>query len=144
MSTASSTLAVFEPDTNELLGLLVRLALSDSSPSSMAVLQSTLALSSFHRHGLQAGVYGFKDRALRTLVGSCTPGIKSPMVAQHIAASMLLCHLEVCSRFGPWALDVFFASFFPFIVWDKQNHTEQMLTNTQDARNAKYSLPVVL
>ncbi|KAK9312408.1 hypothetical protein V1524DRAFT_449704 [Lipomyces starkeyi] len=93
--TASSTLAIFEPDKNEFLSLLVRLALLDSSPSSMAVLQSALALSSFHRHGLQADVFRFKARALRTLITSCTPCIESPTVVQHIAANMILCHLEM-------------------------------------------------
>ncbi|KUJ14016.1 uncharacterized protein LY89DRAFT_651085 [Mollisia scopiformis] len=88
---APSTLAIFDPDKNEFLGLLVRLALSDSSPSSTAVLQSALALSSFHRHGLQADVFRFKARALRALVVSCN----SPTVVQHIAASMILCHLEM-------------------------------------------------
>lgn len=97
---ASSTLAIFEPNKNEFLGLLMRLALSDSSPSSMAVLQSTLALSSFHRHGLQADVFRFKARALRALVISSNHGIESPTVVQHIAASMVLCHLEVCSSIG--------------------------------------------
>lgn len=95
--TASSTLAIFEPDKNEFLSLLVRLALLDSSSSSMAVLQSALALSSFHRHGLQADVFRLKARALRTLVTSCTPCVESPTVVQHIAACMILCHLEVCS-----------------------------------------------
>ncbi|KAE8554519.1 hypothetical protein EYB25_003058 [Talaromyces marneffei] len=93
--TAPSTLVIFEPDKNEILSLLVRLALSDSSPSSMAVLQSALALSSFHRYGLQADVFRFKARALRTLITSCTPCIEVPTVVQHIAASMILCHLEM-------------------------------------------------
>ncbi|KAE8446305.1 hypothetical protein EG329_012052 [Mollisiaceae sp. DMI_Dod_QoI] len=92
---ASSTLAIFEPDKNEFLSLLVRLALSDSSPSSVAVLQSALALSSFHRHGLQADVFRFKARALRALVISCNHYFESPTVVQHIAASMILCHLEM-------------------------------------------------
>jgi Fungal specific transcription factor domain len=98
--TASSTLAIFDPDKNEFLSLLVRLALSDSAPSSMAVLQAALALSSFHRHGLQGDVFQLKARALRTLITSCTPSIESPTVVQHIAASMILCHLEVCSILG--------------------------------------------
>jgi hypothetical protein len=85
MYMASSTLAIFEPDKNEFSGLLVRLALSDSSPS-------------FHRHGLQADVFRFKARALRALIISCNHCIESPTVVQHIAASMILCHLEVCSR----------------------------------------------
>ncbi len=101
---ASSTLAIFEPDKNEFLGLLVRLALSDSSPSSMAVLQSALALSSFHRHGLQADVFRFKARALRALVISGNHCIERPTVAQHISASMILCHLEVCSSMGLYLL----------------------------------------
>ncbi|KAE9376312.1 hypothetical protein N431DRAFT_331088 [Stipitochalara longipes BDJ] len=92
---ASSTLAIFEPDKNEFLSLLVRLALSDSSPSSKAVLQSALALSSFHRHGLQADVFRFKARALRALIISCNYCVESSTVVQHIAASMILCHLEM-------------------------------------------------
>jgi len=100
MCMASSTLAIFEPDKNEFLSLLVRLALSDSSPSSMAVLQSALALSSFDQHGLQADVFWFKARALRALIISCNHYFESPTVVQHIAASMILCHLEVCSSMG--------------------------------------------
>jgi hypothetical protein len=97
---ASSTLAIFEPDKSEFLSLLVRLALSGSSPSSIAVLQSALALSSFHRHGLQADVFRFKAHALRAMITSCNHCIQSPTVVQHIAASMILCHLEVCSGMG--------------------------------------------
>ncbi|KAH7150692.1 fungal-specific transcription factor domain-containing protein [Fusarium sp. MPI-SDFR-AT-0072] len=93
--TASSTLAIFESDKNEFLSLLLRLALSDSSPSSVAVLQSALALSSFHRHGLQASVFRFKARALRTLIISSKHCVESPTVFQHIAANMILCHLEM-------------------------------------------------
>lgn len=96
--TAPFTLAIFEPDKSDFLGLLIRLALSDSSPASMAVLQSALALSSFHRNGLKADVYRLKARALRILITSCVPSIKDPMIAQHIAACMILCHLEVCLR----------------------------------------------
>ncbi|KAK9235895.1 fungal-specific transcription factor domain-containing protein [Lipomyces kononenkoae] len=93
--TASSTLAIFDSDKNEFLGLLLRLALSDSSPSSVAVLQSALALSSIHRHGLQASVFRFKARALRTLIVSSKNCVESPTVVQHIAANMILCHLEM-------------------------------------------------
>lgn len=96
--TAPLTLAIFEPDKSDFLGLLVRLALSDSSPASMAVLQSALALSSFHRNGLKADVYRLKARALRILITSCVPSIEDPLIVQHIAASMILCHLEVCWR----------------------------------------------
>lgn len=102
--TASSTLAVFAPDKNELLGLLLRLALLDSSPSSVAVLQSALALSSFHRHGLQANVFRFKARSLRTLITSSNHCIQTHTAVQHIAASMILCHLEmlVMPNALPW------------------------------------------
>lgn len=102
---ASSTLAIFEPDKTEFLSTLMRLALSDSSSSSTAVLQSALALSSFHRHGLQADVFRFKARALRAMVMSCNHRIDSPTVLQHIAASMILCHLEVCSSMDLHLLD---------------------------------------
>ncbi|KFX85920.1 hypothetical protein V490_09321 [Pseudogymnoascus sp. VKM F-3557] len=104
--TASSTLAIFEPDKNEFLGLLVRLALLDSSPSSTAVLQSALALSSFHRHGMQADVFQFKERSLRTLIISCDDCLESPTVVQHIAACMILCHLEMLGM--PNALPLWF------------------------------------
>jgi hypothetical protein len=97
MYTGSSTLSIFEPDKNEFLSLLVRLALSNSSQSSVAVLQSVLALSLFQRHGLQADVFRFKERALRTLIASCSHGIETPTIVQHIAARMILCHLEVYS-----------------------------------------------
>ncbi|EHK47828.1 hypothetical protein TRIATDRAFT_291123 [Trichoderma atroviride IMI 206040] len=93
--TAPSTLAIFEPNKSDFLGLLVRLALSDNSPASMAVLHSALALSSFHRNGLKADVYRLKARALRILITSCIPSIEDPLIVQHIAASMILCHLEV-------------------------------------------------
>ncbi|KAH7230560.1 fungal-specific transcription factor domain-containing protein [Fusarium redolens] len=93
--TASSALAIFESDKSEFLSLLLRLALSDSSPSSVAVLQSALALSSFHRHGLQASVFRFKARALRTLIISSKHCVEIPTVFQHIAANMILCHLEM-------------------------------------------------
>jgi hypothetical protein len=123
--TATLTLAIFEPDKSEFLGLLMRLALSDNSPASMAVLQSALALSSFHRNGLKADVYRLKARALRILITSCIPCIEDPMVVQHIAASMILCHLEVCLRLGLCSC-------------------EQKLTGAQDARNAELSICVVL
>ncbi|KAH8912979.1 hypothetical protein BR93DRAFT_949035 [Coniochaeta sp. PMI_546] len=95
MYTALSTLAIFESDKNDFLGLLMRLALSDSSPSSVAVLQSALALSSFHRHGLQASVFRFKARALRALIISSNHCTGTPTIFHHIAASMILCHLEM-------------------------------------------------
>ncbi|PQE32560.1 zinc-finger transcription factor protein [Rutstroemia sp. NJR-2017a WRK4] len=106
---ASSTLATFEPDKNEFLSLLVRFALSESSPSSTAVLQSALALSLFHRHGLQVNVFRFKDRALRALILSSNRCIESPAAVQHIAAtlkmlgmpnavSLWFCHLNEARR----------------------------------------------
>lgn len=124
--TASSTLAVFEPDKNDFLSLLVRLALLDSSPSSVAVLQSALALSSFHRHGLQADVFRFKARALHALIKSYNHCIENSTVVQHIAASMILCHLEVCS------------SLVLYLLLDKHSPAPK------DARNAKRITPVVL
>lgn len=85
-------LAIFEPDKSGLVSLLVRLALFDDSSPSVAVLQSALALSSLHRHGLQGQASRFKARALRAMITSCTH--RTAMI-QHAAANMLLCHLEV-------------------------------------------------
>lgn len=97
VSTAHSLLAVFAPDPSDLTGLLVRLALSDNSTSSTAVLHAALALAALHKYGAQTDIYAFKDRALQTLLGSCSPdnAANKGMVAQHMAASMLLCHLEM-------------------------------------------------
>jgi hypothetical protein len=78
----------------------MRLALSDSSPSSAAVLRSALALSSLHRHGLQSDAFRLKAHALRTLITSGKDCIEGPRIIQHIAAGMILCHFEVCLTFG--------------------------------------------
>ena len=93
--TAFTTLAIFGPDNDELLGLLLRLALSDNSPSSAAVLQSALALSSLHLYGPQANALQLKGHALRTLITSGKRQIKTSEIVQHIAAGMILCHYEV-------------------------------------------------
>ena len=98
ISTASSTLAVFEPDKNDFLSLLVRMVLSDCSPSSVAVLQSALALSLFHWRGPRADVFRFKARALRTLITTSDDCLARPTLFQHVAARMILCHAEVRSR----------------------------------------------
>jgi len=97
--TASSTLAIFDPDKEEFLSMLLRLALSDNSTPSVAVLQSALALSSLHRHGLQVDAYRLKLRALRTLVSSAKECLENSTIIQHIAADMILCHFEVFCNF---------------------------------------------
>lgn len=88
-------LAIFDPDKTELLSLLLRLALSDNSLPSVAVLQSTLALSSLHRFGLQPNAFQLKARALRTMIKSDMHGLERLRIIQHTAAGMILCHFEV-------------------------------------------------
>lgn len=114
-------LAIFEPDKNSLLSLLVRLALFGDSPPSLAVLQSALALASLHRNGQQGQASRFKAKALRAMIASST---HHTAMIQHAAANMLLCHLEV--HLQPRS---------PVVL---------KLTDFADERNAKYHVLLVL
>lgn len=99
--TAFSALANFDSNHEELLSLLMRLALSDTSPSSVAVLQSVLALSSLHLYGMQPDAFRLKARSIRTLITSGKHCVESPRAAQHIAAGMILCYFQVFCRVSP-------------------------------------------
>ena len=71
------------------------MALSDGSPTTKAVVESILALSSLHRFGPQAVASNHKLSALQTLASSLSMGIDSQRSLQHIVAGMLLCVFEV-------------------------------------------------
>lgn len=76
----------------------MRVALSQNTPSSTAVLQSVLALSSLHRHGLQAHAARLKVSALSALAASARTGIKPQEVMAHVSALMVLCCFEVSTE----------------------------------------------
>lgn len=94
-SIAFNSLATFDQDRLEFRNLLLRLALSNASPVSKAVLQSALALSSLHRYGVQEEATQHKISALQTLGASSKHSIDGPEGIQHLAAGMILAHFEV-------------------------------------------------
>ncbi|KAI0555996.1 fungal-specific transcription factor domain-containing protein [Xylaria curta] len=95
-STAFSTLATFSLDLTDLRDLLIRLALSDHTIPSRAVLHAVLALSSLVRDSFQLQAAQHKTAAVGALRASATNGINSTAeAAQHIATNMLLCSFEI-------------------------------------------------
>lgn len=92
----SNTLATFNQTRSELCGLLFRLALLDTTPSSKCVLQSILALASLHRNGYQYQTMHLKLTAVTLLKSSSTYGVDDAEAVRHVAAGMILTTLEVC------------------------------------------------
>lgn len=93
--TASRSLTTFGHDPATVGDLLVRMAFTDNSPSSSAVLQSLLALASVHLYGLQDQAGELKLSALKALGDASSLPIGSAEAMQHVAAGMLLCSVEV-------------------------------------------------
>lgn len=93
---ASFSLMAFGHDALKIREILVRMALSDNSPSATAILQSTLALASYHRDKDHSRADRLKIAALRALAASTQGVIGVEESIRHIAAGMLLCTLEVC------------------------------------------------
>lgn len=75
--------------------VLIRIALSNNAPLSTAVLQSLLAFSSVHRHGLQSHATQLKLSAISILAASAKTGVDVNQVMLHVATLMLLCCFEV-------------------------------------------------
>jgi len=71
------------------------MATQDSSPSSIAVLKSLLALSSLDRYGVQAQALEMKLSAIQALAVSAQSLDGEKEIMQHVAAGMLLCCCEV-------------------------------------------------
>ncbi|KAI0466379.1 fungal-specific transcription factor domain-containing protein [Xylaria cf. heliscus] len=95
-STAFSTLSTVRVDVTGLRDLLVRLALSDHTIASRAVLHALLALSSLHRDSFQLQAAQHKTAAVGALAASARNGINSTVeAAQHVATNMLLCSFEI-------------------------------------------------
>lgn len=77
----------------------MRMALSSDSPSTSALQQSLLALSSLHRYGVQAQAINLKILSLRALAAAAKGVFGCKEVSQHVAAGMLLCSFEVSLLF---------------------------------------------
>ncbi|KAL4815438.1 fungal-specific transcription factor domain-containing protein [Aspergillus spinulosporus] len=93
--TASRALAVLGHDPMRISSILIPMALVDSSPSSTAVRQALLGLSSLHRYGVQAQAFEFKISAIKSLKAASYANIGAAEALQHIAAGMLLCSFEI-------------------------------------------------
>ncbi|KAF4459654.1 Arginine metabolism regulation II [Fusarium albosuccineum] len=92
---ASLSLTTFGNDAVKIPQILIRMALSDNTPSATAIFMSMLALASFHHDGLQSRVAHFKISALRALSASTKGEVGAAESIRHVAAGMLLCTLEI-------------------------------------------------
>ncbi|RYC62012.1 hypothetical protein CHU98_g4195 [Xylaria longipes] len=105
-SSAYSTLATSSVDLTGLRDLLLRLALSDHTIPSRAVLHALLALSSLHRDSFQLQAAQHKTAAVGALAASARNGVNSTTeAAQHVAANMVLCSFEIymgTDSYGHW------------------------------------------
>lgn len=84
----------FGHDALKIRDVLVRMALSDDTPSATAILKSALALSSYHRYKDHSRTDQLKIAALRALAASTKGIIGAEDSIRHVAAGMLLCTLE--------------------------------------------------
>lgn len=77
-----------------LAHLLLQIGLTDSSPSSVAVLNGLLAISALHVSG-EARAISFKSKAIAMTRVSLSPSNPDSVVISNLAASMLLYLYEV-------------------------------------------------
>ncbi|KAF4634342.1 hypothetical protein G7Y89_g3766 [Cudoniella acicularis] len=94
-SIASKSLTTVKEGAPDLRDVLIRIALSNGAPLSTAVLQSLLAFSSLHRHGLQSHAARLKLSAISALAASARTGVGVHQVISHVATLMLLCCFEI-------------------------------------------------
>ncbi|OBS24335.1 hypothetical protein FPOA_04880 [Fusarium poae] len=92
---ASYSISTFGKDAHRVPEILIRMALSDKTPSSTAVLRSSLALASFHRDEALVSTAKSKVAALRALAESTQGFIGVSDSACHIGAGILLSSLEI-------------------------------------------------
>ncbi|KAH8647183.1 fungal-specific transcription factor domain-containing protein [Xylariales sp. PMI_506] len=92
---AFNSLSVFGSHRQKIRDILLRLAFSDDSSASNAVLKSTLAFSSLHRYGLHAEAAKLKLSAIQELESSSQNGIEAVKVIYHVATGMMLCYFEI-------------------------------------------------
>jgi hypothetical protein len=86
----AKTLLTFSPDAVALKNLVIRMALSDNTPSSTAVLHSLLALAQVNRDRRQVQTYKLAASAFRNLATSATTSLNRHEAVQHAVAGMLL------------------------------------------------------
>ena len=90
----SRTVTTIDDDMNGFRHLLIKMAISDTSSSSKAVLQGILAISAYHLHGTGAGLpYSFA--AIGALSRSMRASSAFRDRVSQLAATMLLTSYEV-------------------------------------------------
>lgn len=94
-NTAHKCLRTWDHDPSDVGNIILRMALSNKTPSSAALLKSLLAISSLHRYGLHVEAANFRISALRALATASTGNLNKDEAKQHVAAGMLLYSLEV-------------------------------------------------
>ncbi|KAI8631726.1 fungal-specific transcription factor domain-containing protein [Xylariaceae sp. FL1651] len=103
---ASHALAVFGHDPTDLGNVLLRMALTNNTHSSTALLRSLLSFSSLHRHGVQSQASELKISALGALAAAAQGGeLGINESVQHVAAGMLLYSFEIhlaCCTSSQW------------------------------------------
>ncbi|KAF4451300.1 Arginine metabolism regulation protein II [Fusarium austroafricanum] len=92
---ASYSITAFGHDAPRVREVMIRMALSDISPSSIAILQSALSLASFHRGGGLDTTARYKIAAIQQLAKSTKGDIGLIESACHIAAGVILYTLEI-------------------------------------------------
>lgn len=92
-SCVSSSLTTFGEE--PIGSFILRIALSGSTPSVVAVQRAMLALSYLCRYGAGLQAEQLKLSALRALIASAAMGMSSENAVQHVAAGMILCLFEV-------------------------------------------------
>ncbi|CAG1977805.1 unnamed protein product [Fusarium graminearum] len=92
---ASYSISTFGKDAQRVPKILIRMALSDNTPSSTAVLRSSIALASSHRDNEVYATARSKVAALRALAKSLQGFIGVSDSACHIGAGIILSTLEV-------------------------------------------------
>ncbi|PCD34396.1 hypothetical protein FGRA07_08714 [Fusarium graminearum] len=92
---ASYSISTFGKDAQRVPKILIRMALSDNTPSSTAVLRSSIALASSHRDNEVYATARSKVAALRALAKSLQGLIGVSDSACHIGAGIILSTLEV-------------------------------------------------
>ncbi|CAH0051827.1 unnamed protein product [Clonostachys solani] len=95
-------MGIFHQDFEGFRDVILRLAFSDDTPASTAVLKSLLTVSAIQRYGPSLQVDDLKLSALRALKNSSEHGIDGLAGVQQVAAQMLLCSFEVNCAAVTW------------------------------------------
>ena len=100
-TTLATSLRAAYHDRKGLRSALIRMALTDNSTASTAVLHALFAFSAAasHRHNVRIQAEKHKFLAIQALRKSAFSGIDATMISQHMAANMLLCSSEVWQSF---------------------------------------------